>query len=256
MRNSSSAPRPGQVLRRKRSSYHHGDLRNALVKTALALVEEQGAEAFTLREVARRAGVTHAAPYRHFPTKAALLAAVAEEGFRGLRASLADSAARAGSELLAQFRGTSIGYVRFAIHSRAHFRVMFGPFEAMAEHPGLVKATRDAFEFLLDLIKACQAAGAMRPGNAEEIALSCWALVHGIATLLVNGRLEVAEEKDAESMALRAAMLLEEGLRATPEGGRPAAAPPIRLPKIRGTTRSDGQNVAPSSAPTKSGTRR
>jgi AcrR family transcriptional regulator len=239
--------RKNQTALRKRSSYHHGDLRNALVKAALALVEKQGAEAFTLREVARRAGVTHAAPYRHFRTKAALLAAVAEEGFRGLLASLEVSAERAGPELLAQFRGTSVGYVRFAINNQAHFRVMFGPFEALAEHPGLAKATRDAFEFLLNLIKACQQEGSIRQGNSEEIALSCWSLVHGIASLLVNGRLEVGEEKEMESLALRATALLEQGLLVAPQPALPEVPAPTRLPKIRGTARSqdDGATGAP-----------
>jgi AcrR family transcriptional regulator len=110
-----------------RSSYHHGDLRRALLDTALRLIAEEGSSSFTLREVARRAGVSHAAPYRHFANKTALLAAVAEEGFRTLRTRLLEAGTRLPAEPLARLQTLGVEYVRFAVEHPSHFRVMFGP---------------------------------------------------------------------------------------------------------------------------------
>src|SRR4051794_27635084 len=117
--------------------YHHGDLQRALVDAAVALLAEGGAAAVTLREVARRAGVTHAAPYRHFADKAALLAAVAEEGFRALHDAVARAGAEAPDDPLARLAASGQAYLRFAMSHPAHYRVMFGPDVAAREHPEL-----------------------------------------------------------------------------------------------------------------------
>src|SRR5919205_4393672 len=106
--------------------YHHGNLRRALIDTALAMVTEEGAWNFTLREVARRAGVSHAAPYNHFEDKAALLAEVAALGFESLRQTL-EAAARGRPRSARQaFAGIGAAYVRFGVEQPAHYRLMFG----------------------------------------------------------------------------------------------------------------------------------
>src|SRR5437763_11993969 len=119
---STSDARMREVIRRQR--YHHGNLREALVEAALALVEERGSPEFTLREVDRRVGVTHAAPQRHFEDRAALVAAVAEEGFRELRAHVDRGVARA-RDPAARLHALGVGYVQFALRNPAHFRVMY-----------------------------------------------------------------------------------------------------------------------------------
>src|SRR5580704_14448362 len=106
-------------------SYHHGDLYRVLIATALKLVEESDVSALTLREVARRAGVTHGAPYHHFRNKAALVAALAEEGYRALYTEQLQAAAKAGADPIARLQAIGLAYVRFAIHHPGHFRVMF-----------------------------------------------------------------------------------------------------------------------------------
>jgi len=106
--------------------YHHGDLRRALIDTALAMVTEEGASSFTLREVARRAGVSHAAPYNHFADKAALLAEVAALGFQALRRELAATGHRPRSSRQALL-AISTAYVRFGVEHPAHYGLMFGP---------------------------------------------------------------------------------------------------------------------------------
>jgi AcrR family transcriptional regulator len=113
-------------VEKKRGRYHHGDLRRALLDAALEVLSAEGAAALTLREVARRAGVTHAAPYRHFTDKQALLATVAEEGFRMLAAEMTRGAAPHASDPRRALEAIGAAYVRFATSQRAHFQVMFG----------------------------------------------------------------------------------------------------------------------------------
>src|SRR5262245_23788463 len=108
----------------KGGKYHHGDLRRALLDAALEILAEGGAAGLTLREVARRAGVTHAAPYRHFEDKAALLAAVAEEGFRAVYAEMLARSERV-KDPVERLYQIGAAYVLFAVTHPAHFRVMF-----------------------------------------------------------------------------------------------------------------------------------
>jgi len=122
-----SPPARTAASRGKRGRYHHGDLRRALLDAALAVLTEADSRALTLREVARRAGVTHAAPYRHFTDKEALLAAVAEEGFHTLSEAMREAMGRAGDDPVERLEALGVGYVRFALAHPAHFEVMFGP---------------------------------------------------------------------------------------------------------------------------------
>src|SRR5512138_2569100 len=119
-----ATPRATSAARRRprrRLVYHHGDLRRALVEAALDLVRMRGPEGFTLREAARRVGVSQTAPYRHFETKEALLAAVAEEGFRALHHRLAEAAASAGPDPLERLRAQGIASFEFYVAEPARF---------------------------------------------------------------------------------------------------------------------------------------
>ena len=133
---------------RRPKRYHHGDLPRALLDAALHIVETQGTEALTLRAAARSAGVSQAAPYRHFTNKEAILAAVAEEGFRSLMGAIRQATA-AGEGPLGRLRGVGIGYVTFATSHPSHFRVMFG--REMADRsasPSLRRLATETFERL------------------------------------------------------------------------------------------------------------
>lgn len=179
--------------------YHHGDLRRALIDAALDLISGEGVRALSLREVARRAGVSHAAPYRHFADKEALLAAVAEEGFRALQAAMLDRMQRAGGDPLQRLQASGIGYVLFAVQHAAHFRVMFGT--ARSEQPPsatLAEAGSAAFAVLTEALEAGQQAGVVRPDPVRDLALTAWSLVHGLAMLLVSGQLQDRSPSDAE----------------------------------------------------------
>jgi AcrR family transcriptional regulator len=188
---------------KKQRSYHHGDLRRTLIDAALRIVERDGAGALSLRELARRAGVSHAAPYRHFASREALLDALAIEGFRGLGAEMQ---ARAGDERvpLRRFRALGLAYVRYAVAHPGHFKVMFSAdLREGAESLELAAAGEPTLRALVECIAAGQAAGEVRAGDPRALSVSAWSMVHGLAMLLVDGQLVplVDGEPDAEEQA-------------------------------------------------------
>ncbi len=184
----------------RRDSYHHGDLKRALTGAALSLVAERGPKGFTLTEAARRAGVSAAAPYRHFADKAELLAAVAEQGFRELHADLA-AAADAVAEPRARVVELGRAYVRWAVAHPDHYQVMFGAENVKADHPALAIAAEEAFGDLLDAIVRCQEAGIVEGQDPLQIAAPLWSMVHGVASLAIGGELRaVGIRQDPEAM--------------------------------------------------------
>lgn len=179
-------------------TYHHGDLRAALVKAALELIREEGAEGFTIREVSRRVNVSHAAAYRHFRDKEDLLAAIAEEGF----VILGREMRRAGEEKGTPKKRLIIGgraYVAFALKRPEHFKVMFATDLDAKRHPDARKAADEAFAGLVALVTACQEVGQLRRGHTLTLARIAWSQVHGIAYLAI-GR-QFAFKTQAEVLA-------------------------------------------------------
>ena len=154
------------------STYHHGDLRPALLRSAARLLEKEGPGALSLRAVARRAGVSHAAPYRHFADREALLAALAAEGFRRLGEALAPASGRAMGE----------AYVRFALDHPQLFRLMFGGHLGFARHRELAQAAGRPYQALLAAFRAQPAIA-----DPQTAAAAAWSLVHGLAHLLLDG---------------------------------------------------------------------
>jgi AcrR family transcriptional regulator len=184
----------------RRDSYHHGDLKRALTSAALSLVAEKGPKGFTLTEAARRAGVSAAAPYRHFADRAELLATVAEQGFRELHADLT-AAADVASEPRAQVIELGRTYVRWAVAHPDHYQVMFGAENVKADYPDLAVAAEQAFGDLLDAITRCQEAGIVEGQDPREVAAPLWSLVHGVASLAIGGELRaVGIRQDPEAM--------------------------------------------------------
>jgi len=167
--------------------YHHGNLRDTLLQGALRAIAELGPAAFTLREVARRAGVSHNAPYRHFRDKDALLAAVAAQGFRELTHAMRE-AAKPQSNALDKLKQSGLAYVAFAVRRPEHFTVMFDAPVCSKDDPEYVRASEESFNTLVTFIRNCQQEGQLPTGNTMERALYAWSLVHGIAKLAVAGR--------------------------------------------------------------------
>lgn len=195
-------------------AYHHGDLRNTLLETSLKILAEDGAEALTLREVARRAHVSHTAPYRHFESKEALLAAIAEEGFRELIVRSANARDASAKNPRRIFEEIVWAYIKFAQDKPAHFRVMFSDLiRDWDMFPSLRATGLDAFNQLLEIVRAGQAAGFVRKGNAQHIAVAGWSTVHGLALLLIAGQIRLTVgEADAEELARACARMYVEGI--------------------------------------------
>jgi AcrR family transcriptional regulator len=164
-----------------RHSYHHGHLKSALLDAGVTLIGEVGPEGFTIREVARRAGVSHNAPYRHFRDKDELLEAIAVEGFERLTAAMRKRSLP-GATAADRLRLCGCGYVEFALHWPQHFLVMFD-----LSKRGTVG--ENAFQTLLEFIVESQKEGALPEGDPHPLALMAWSLVHGIAKLAITGNL-------------------------------------------------------------------
>jgi AcrR family transcriptional regulator len=179
--------------------YHHGDLRRALLDAAFGLIDREGPEALTLRAVARAAGVSANAPYNHFADKAALLAAVAEEGLDVLYQEMSE--ARDGVTGSAeQLEAIGVAYVRFAASHPSRFRLLHATqMGKKTVHPSLSAAYERTFGVLLDAMRACQKDGVVRKGEVRRLALAAWSMVHGLATLLVEDQLEAAGFVDREA---------------------------------------------------------
>ncbi|HEX6835154.1 MAG TPA: TetR/AcrR family transcriptional regulator, partial [Polyangia bacterium] len=145
--------------------YHHGDLRRTLLDAALAIVAQAGPGALSLRELAREAGVSHAAPYRHFASREALVITLAAEGFLGLGAEMARSA-EGETNPLRRLRAMGVAYVSYAVSHPGHFRLMFGS-EARqrAEDSELARAGAPTLQSLIDVIAEGQRVGQLRAGD-------------------------------------------------------------------------------------------
>jgi AcrR family transcriptional regulator len=168
--------------------YHHVELKQTLVDAAVGVIAEVGPQAFTLREVARRAGVSHNAPYRHFEDKDDLLAAVAAQGFDRLTESMRKGITK-GRTAAERLRLAGRGYVQFAMHWPQHILVMFETSAPSAERPEYTGAAQRAFQMLLDAIVAVQAEGGLPKGDPQPYVVVAWAGVHGLAKLVITGRL-------------------------------------------------------------------
>ncbi|MET7640664.1 TetR/AcrR family transcriptional regulator [Streptomyces sp. NPDC005438] len=180
------------------SAYHHGDLRAACLRAARELLEEDGSAALSMRAVARRAGVSPTAPYRHFPDRRTLVSAVAAEGYRELAGHLA--AAHPSPSTPGELAAVAVAYVRFALDHPALFRAMFA--EACdPESEERVSATEVLADYVRDVIRR-----AFPGADPEALWTPVWALVHGLAFLHLDGKLD-ASTPDVVAAQVRAAVL-------------------------------------------------
>jgi AcrR family transcriptional regulator len=193
--------------------YHHGDLRRAVIETALEMLREEKGWQFTLREVARRAGVSHAAPYKHFPDKAALLVELAMIGFDRLREALLAAKPEAPQSLLEEITPAARAYIAFGTDNPALYRLMFSAEEGQAVGMHLSERALAVFDVALDTVARGQAAGDIRKRPIKGQAAAVWALLHGMTMLAIDGLL--VPEKVGSAPLDAALSALVEGL-ATP----------------------------------------
>lgn len=210
-----------RVARKRADTYQHGDLRPALIQAGLKLLGEQGVQGLSLRGAAQLAGVSHAAPYRHFRDKGALVAAIAEEGFQLLTERMRREIDGCGStEYWARLRACGVGYVSFAIEYPAHFKTIFGPAFAGAESDTAVSdslrlASNRPYDVLRDLIVEGARRGKLRNGDVDELCLAAWSMVHGLGMLIVDVNVGGLRDKPSavREMTENLVRFLEGGLR-------------------------------------------
>jgi len=188
----------------QKPAYHHGDLREALIEAALAVIDELGPQALSIREVARRAGVSHAAPYRHFTDKDDLIVAVVERGFEMLDAVTGQARAAAGDDLLAQFAASGEAYLRFALEYPAYYRVMFsGDLLNSKGRDALRHTSKSSFSRMVDDLTMCQELGVVRRGDPKLQAVAIISTVHGFVCLANDNRLSDLHGETFEFEQLR-----------------------------------------------------
>jgi AcrR family transcriptional regulator len=154
-------PENGAMRLKKKSGYHHGDLRRALLDVSIAVIDKHGVDALNLRELAIRAGVSSGAPYHHFAQRQALFAAIAEEGFGYLEEAMVRERDAAPDDATSRLAALGRAYVSFATAHRGHFRVMFRG-DLIGE---LVQAKPRAFQLLWEAIEDCQRSGVAPAGD-------------------------------------------------------------------------------------------
>jgi AcrR family transcriptional regulator len=209
--------------------YHHGNLKQALLDSALDLIRTKGAEAFTLREAARLAGVSHSAAYRHFQDKNELLAAVATEGYNRLTEEMV-AATEPGKTASERFRLSACGFLQFALRNPDHFKVIFDAPQRY-EYPEANEAGERAFGTLIQHIEECQAAGILQQGNSRMLSLMYLAVAIGVAKLAITGRLPFKEESQVVAFDEMLKDALIRGLAPEPQAAKP---PSKKRPKSPG----------------------
>jgi len=201
--------------RQRPKPYHHGDLRNALIQAGLELLSEGGAAALDLRKVARRAGVSHAAPYRHFPDKQALIAAINEEGFHRLAERIRCALREVSDGAFEQLHAIARAYVQFAQENPWLMREMFSGLSIEREaFPSLYQASKIVFMLYMEVVQRGQERGSIIDGDPGALAGVLWSLLHGVAMLMIENQMRpyTDEPEGVENMTRFSVQLLYQGL--------------------------------------------
>jgi AcrR family transcriptional regulator len=228
-----SAPRaPVEPARRKR--YHHGRLREALIEATIQLLEEGGPERVTVREAGKRAGVSSGAPFRHFPTRTALLTAVAEQAMGRFRVEIDRALEQAGpDDPLARFRAVGTAYLRWALGNPMHFRIIsdrslvdLDGSETFRRHNAEIQGLMD------ELLADARHRDLLRPVDMTLVPLAARALVYGLARMYVDGHLAQwgVAPGEAERRLHGALDLIIDSLSTRPTGSASVDEPTGRTP--------------------------
>jgi AcrR family transcriptional regulator len=195
-------------------TYHHKDLRCTLIEKAFHILAVGGSQAISLRDLAREIGVSHSAPLRHFPNKEALLAELAIEGFRQLTASMDEVGKNGGSnDAVEALQNVGIAYVRFAVRNPHLFRLMFTADRVdSARYGKLQEAGNQCKAALVNLVEIATKKGDLVPASPDIVALSCWAMVHGMASLAIDRQLDSTKDADVAEITRQLLDQLKHGI--------------------------------------------
>ena len=173
----------------KINTYHHGNLKNALIQAGVEILASKGVNGLSLREVAKRAGVSHSAPYAHFSDKQALIAAIATEGHIHIHDAITAIFVQYSDQPLQQLIETACAYLRFGLDEPDLFKTTFaGVVENERDHPELVEMAQKNFKLIRELVVRCQAAGIFALESDDLIAQNLWCSVYGLVSLLQGGQ--------------------------------------------------------------------
>ncbi|QKQ73723.1 TetR/AcrR family transcriptional regulator [Nostoc sp. TCL240-02] len=196
-----------------KDKYHHGNLRNKLIAIATELLSEEGAHSLSLRKISQRAGVSHNAPYMHFADKEAVLAAIAEEGFRLLSMQVETAINEVSKDTKQQLIAASSAYVNFALQHSNHLQIMFCYYNP-EKYPSLIEVSQASLDQLFKIVQAGQKDGTLIAGNPHEITKTIWALVHGVAAISIayESKILLPEKNSAQEVVSTFVTLLLNGL--------------------------------------------
>jgi AcrR family transcriptional regulator len=183
----------------KKTAYHHGNLKEALISASLEILSEKGIDGLSLRNVAKRIGVSHTAPYNHFSDKQALLAAISTTGHEQLYQLLLDTyvgSKDTPKKIIPEIAWT---YLQFALKNPAKFKLMFsGALEEERNHPAFIEITSKTIFLFEEIIAFCQKKGQLPGGSVDDLAIKLWSTVHGFSTLMLENQFppEYLQKKD------------------------------------------------------------
>jgi AcrR family transcriptional regulator len=207
--------------KQQKKAYHHGDLRNSLLVAAETVLREQGPE-LSLREVAKVAGVSHTAPYRHFRDRTALLQALAAIGYQRLADTLREVKAEFADQPTQAMLASGQAYVRLAVNNPEMTHLMFGGAleSSSISEATLIDCSGDAFNALLELVDLGLEKGIFQPKDRMEIALAMWSIMHGLSMLVTGGQLGdyATSDEAVQSLARKMGEMLMHGLAAKSGG--------------------------------------
>lgn len=191
----------------KAKTYHHGDLKNALIKAGVEILSKEGIGKLSLRKVALKAGVSHTAPYSHFSDKQSLIAAISTEGFQRLSKALDSAIESQANNPKKQLIEGAQTYLNFAMENKDIFKIMFSSaLEKEKEYPAFVEISQKTFRRVVEIVEACQEAGIIKSGEADVLAVIIWGQVHGIISLALEGQIShtVLEKKSLSEIVTQA----------------------------------------------------
>jgi AcrR family transcriptional regulator len=172
--------------------YHHGDLKNALILAGIEILSREGIEVLSLRKVAKRAGVSHTAPYAHFTDKQALIASIAAEGYKKLYGALF-AAQNPQDEPSTRLMATAHAYLQFALDEPDHFKITFsGVVEAEQDYPEYIEQSKRCFALVVAVVEDCEKHGLFAGSDTQLVAVSIWSCIHGFVQLLLANQLPSA----------------------------------------------------------------
>ena len=172
------------------TGYHHGDLKNALIRAGVEILAEEGLRSLSLRKVAKQAGVSHAAPYAHFKDKQALIAAISTEGFKQLYSQIESVKEKYIDQPETLLIETAWAYFQFAFNEPDRFKLMFSSaLEKEADYPDFVEISHENFAQLVEIVEICQKGGVLKQGIPNMIAVGIWSTVHGYTSLILESQI-------------------------------------------------------------------